>query len=215
MQSSTPDLRRRPHRPRILAAALVLAVLASVGLVTAPAASAADVIIPIEWNIDASTHIKSLNMDVTVPTGTFVGQVNLTTGQLTGNLTLPPATQNISILGIPLASATFAMTSNGPITGTVDLLAGTVTVNASFSFNITRASASIFPWLNLVGNRCRGSQPITQTLSGPINLAGASTFSSTYTIPKFKDCGLLTPILNLIIPGSGNTFTATFAPPVA
>ena len=46
-----------------------------------------------------------------------------------------------------------------------------------------------------------------------MNLTGASTFSSSYTIPKFADCGLVTPILNLIIPGSGNTFTVTFAPP--
>jgi hypothetical protein len=31
------------------------------------------------------------------------------------------------------------------------------------------------------------------------NLAG------TYTIPKFSGCGVLTPVLNLTIPGSGNT----------
>ena len=47
-----------------------------------------------------------------------------------------------------------------------------------------------------------------------MNLTGSSTFSSSFTIPKFADCGLLiTPVLNLIIPGGGNTFTVTFAPP--
>jgi hypothetical protein len=88
------------------------------------------------------------------------------------------------------------------------------TVTASFNFNIKQASLSILPRLNLVGNTCTGSKPVTVTMSGLVSLTGASTFSSTYTVPPFKGCGLLiTPVLNLIIPGSGNTFSATFAPP--
>jgi hypothetical protein len=200
------------HRGRIVA--LMLAIVASVGLASVPGAQAADTIIPIHWTVTAKVHLKSLNMDVAVPPGTFDGEVDLTTGSLSGSLTLPSATQKIAILGIPLASATFAMKSNGPITGHVDLATMSVSVTASFNFNITRASASLLPQLNLVGNNCHGSKPITQTLTGPINLAGANTFSSTFSIPKFADCGLLvTPLLNLIIPSDGNTFSATFAPP--
>jgi hypothetical protein len=201
-------LTRRSGR---LLVALMLTLVASLGL-TLPSASA-DTIIPIHWTVNASTHIKSLNMDVVVPPGSFDGEVNLTTGALTGNLTLPPATQKISILGIPLASATFAVQPTAPISGHVDLLAGTVSVSASFNFLITKASVSLLPRLNLVGNNCHGATPITQNFTGPVNLSGASTFSSEFTIPKFANCGLLTPILNLIIPGGGNTFTVTFAPP--
>ena len=181
-------------------------------MATAPTASA-DVIIPIRWEVDVSTHIQSLDMDVTVPTGTFDGQVNLTTGELTGDLDLPPATQTISLFGIPLASATFAMDAAGPITGQIDPATQTVTVDASFTFAITRASLSFLPRLNIIGSRCRGAEPISQTLTGPIDLTGPSTFSSTYTLPRLRDCGLFTPLLNWIIPGGGNTFTATFAPP--
>jgi hypothetical protein len=193
-------------------AALLIAFVATAGLASAPSALAADTVIPIHWSVNASAHIKSLNMDITVPPGTFDGSVNLTTGALSGNLTLPSATQNISLLGIPLASATFAMAPNGPISGHLDLATMTVSVTASFNFNITNVHASILPRLNLVGNNCHGSKPITQTLTGPVNLAGSQTFSSTFAIPKFADCGLTTPLLNLIIPGGGNTFTATFAP---
>lgn len=198
------------HRRRL--ALLAFAMLSGIGVATASPASA-DTIIPITWKVDATTTLKSLNMTVAVPTGLFVGTVNLTTGDLTGNLTLPPATQKISILGIPLASATFAMSSAAPLTGKVDLATMTVTVNASFNFSIQKASASLLPRLNLVGNKCRGSKPITQSLSGPVSLTEATSFTATYTIPKLVDCGPLTPILNLVIPGGGNTFTATFAPP--
>jgi len=201
------------NRRGALAVLLVLA-LSSLGLFGASPASAADTIIPIHWNINASTHLKSLNMDVVVPQGTFDGQVNLTTGDLTGSLTLPKATQTIKLFGLPIASATFSMAAAGPITGHVDLATNTVTVNSSFTFNIDKAALSLLPSLNLVGNNCHGATPISVNMSGPVNLTGSSTFSATYTIPKFAGCGLLvTPILNLIIPGPGNTFTATFAPP--
>jgi hypothetical protein len=105
------------------------------------------------------------------------------------------------------------MTQNGPITGHVDLATMTATVNTSFNFAITKATLSFLPWLNLVGSSCRGSAPINVTLSGPVSLTGTSSFSATYTLPKLTGCGfLLTPILNLIIPGPGNTFTASFGP---
>jgi len=195
-------------------AALMVLVLAGFGLATAAPPASADTIIPINWTVNASTTLKSLGLTVTVPPGTFVGQVDLTTGALSGNLNLPAASKTISLLGLPLATATFSMKENGPITGHVDLATQTVTVNSSFTFNITSATLSIAPWLNLVGNNCRGVSPISVNMSGPVNLTGASTFSSTYTVPKFTGCGfLVTPLLNLIIPGPGNTFTATFAPP--
>jgi hypothetical protein len=194
-----------------LAAVLVL-MLAAVGLGAAPPASA-DAIIPITWNVNASTHLKSLNLDVVVPQGTFTGTINLTTGELKGNLSLPPATTKIKLFGIPLASATFAIQPTGPVTGHVNLATMAVTVNSSFNFAITKASPSFLPNLNLVGNNCHGAQPVTVNLSGNVDLAHGSTFSSTYTVPKFTGCGLLTPILNLIVPGPGNTFTATFSPP--
>ena len=195
-------------------AALMVLVLAGFGLATTAPPASADTIIPINWTVNASTTLKSLGLSVTVPPGTFVGQVDLTTGALSGNLNLPAASKTISLLGLPLATATFSMKENGPITGHVDLATQTVTVNSSFTFNITSATLSIAPWLNLVGNNCRGVSPISVNMSGPVNLTGASTFSSTYTVPKFTGCGfLVTPLLNLIIPGPGNTFTATFAPP--
>lgn len=199
------------RRHRRAFAVLMISLVASLG-VAVPAAHA-DTIIPIHWTVNASTHLKNLNIDVVVPPGTFDGQVNLTTGELTGNLTLPPATQKISLLGLPLASATFAVKQAAPVTGKVDLATGTVTVSASFNMLITNVSLALLPKLNLVGSRCHGSTPISQTFSGPINLTGASSFTSTYSIPKFADCGLTTPLLNLVIPGGGNTFTVSFAPP--
>ena len=200
-----------PRRNRIglFTAALAL-VLAATSFAAAPTGAATT--IPIQWQVNASTHIASLNMDVDIPTGTFEGEVDLATGALTGNLNLPPASKTIELFGLPLASTTFAMSQNGPITGHVDFATMTVTVDSSFNFAITQASPSFLPWLNLVGRSCKGKSPIDVSLSGPVNLAGASEFTAEYALPKLKGCGLATPLLNLIIPGGGNTFSATFAP---
>lgn len=184
--------------------------IAAAAFTAAPAS--AGTTIPINWNVNATTHIKSLNMDVTIPQGTFNGEFDVASGGLTGNLALPPASKSIDLFGMPIANTTFAMSQNGPITGHVDLATMTVSVNTSFNFAITKASLSFLPWLNMVGPSCRGKSPINVTMSGPVNLAGNSTFTADYALPKLTGCGLLTPILNLIIPGSGNTFTATFGP---
>lgn len=202
-------LLRRGRLPLLTTMSALL--IAAAAFTAAPAS--ADTIIPINWNVNATTHIKSLNMDVVVPQGTFNGAFDLTDGSLSGNLALPPASKSIELFGMPIASTTFAMTQNGPITGHVDLATMTATVNTSFNFAITKATLSFLPWLNLVGSSCRGSAPINVTLSGPVSLTGTSSFSATYTLPKLTGCGfLLTPILNLIIPGPGNTFTASFGP---
>lgn len=199
------------HRIRIpLVASIVALVIAAATFTAAPSGAATT--IPIHWKVDASTHIESLNMDVQIPEGTFDGEVDLATGALTGNLNLPPASKTIRLFGLPIATTTFAMSQNGPITGHVDLATMTVTVDSSFDFAIKSATASFLPWLNLVGNSCRGVQPINVSMSGPVDLTGSQTFSADYTLPKLKNCGLATPLLNAIIPGGGNTFTATFSP---
>ena len=172
----------------------------------------ADPILPINWKVDASTTLKSLNMTVVVPTGSFVGSIDLGTGNLTGNLNLPPASTQMKIGSLSLATATFEMEQASPVTGHVDLATLTATTTASFNARLRSLKPLGLP-INLVGNNCRTATPVTSSLTGPVSLTGSSTFTATYTMPKFKDCGFfITPIINLIIPGPGNTLTATFGP---
>jgi hypothetical protein len=185
---------------------------AAVALSTAPAASAADPTFAFDWKIDASTHLAKLNQTVVVPQGSFVGTVNLATGALTGDITLPPATSTVKLVGLPLATATFQMTQVQPVSGHVDFATLQATATAVFNIRVVRASPVGLPFLNLVGNSCTTSTPVSVTMSGPANLAGPSTFSGTYTIPPLKSCGLATTALNLTVAGPGNTFTATATP---
>ncbi len=177
--------------------------------------SVRDVRIPFDWNVDATTHLKKLNMDVAVPTGTFVGEVDLTTGVVSGDITLPPAQMQVQLAGIGLVTANMQIDEVQPITGTLDPSTFAVDTTAVFNIRIPSVYANATPSVNLVGNSCTTSEPVTVNMSGTANLTGVSTFSSTYTIPPLKTCGLATTALNLVVPGPGNTFTATVQPPPA
>jgi hypothetical protein len=50
-------------------------------------------------------------------------------------------------------------------------------------------------------------------MKGAASFGSPSTLSGVFTLPSFKTCGLVvTTALNQLLPGPGNTFTATATP---
>ena len=193
---------------RALAAALAVC---GILVIAAPAASA-DPKIPFSQDVYARTHLAKSGLDITVPPGQFDGTIDLATGEETGTLTLPPATVTMNLFGlIPVADASFEMAPAGPITGHVDLATFAVDTTASFNVKLAKLTPHGTD-LNLVGDGCTTMSPISVRMQGVVNPATGGTFASTYTIPQFQDCGLLTPVISALVSGPGNTFVASFAP---
>jgi len=197
-------------RTMVGSAVLGVTLMASTTLGSAPPASAATSY-PIDYTVNATTTLAKLHQTVTVPPGSFIGSLNLKTFVLTGNLSLPPASTTVSLAGIGLATATFELSATKPVTGKVDIKTLQVTATASFNVLVTSVKPLGLP-INLVGNSCGTSTPVSVTFSGKLSLKASSAFSGTYTIPPLKTCGLATPALNLLIPGPGNVFSASFVP---
>ena len=199
-------------------AAVVLGPLLVAGLAVGVAGAApagasvrSDPTFPIDFIVKATTHIAKLNQNISVPPGKFIGTLDLVTGNLVGQLTLPPAQTTVSLVGIGLATAGFDVAPVGPVKGHVNLSNLTLTATSVFNARIPYVHPLGLP-INLVGSSCETATPISITFTGKVNFSG-STFSSSYTIPSFKTCGLATTAINLIIPGPGNTFSARFSPP--
>jgi len=207
-------------RRRCVAALCGLALLVPLAFAAQPAAAfpKGDPVLKFNYKVVASTHIKKLNQTITPPPGHFKGGVDLKTSKLQGHITLPPVTFTFSEAGIPLMTATAQIVEAKPVTGTLQISTFKVTATSTFNLRIIDAHASPgvpvvgplpVPPVNLVGNSCTTEKPISVTMSGIASLGGKSKFTGTFTIPNFKTCGALTTVLNQLIPGPGNTFTAT------
>jgi hypothetical protein len=124
---------------------------------------------------------------------------------------LYPINYTVDVAGIGLANATFELSETKEVTGKVNLSTLKVTSTASFNVLITSLEPLGLP-INLVGNSCGTATPVSVTFSGKFSFSGSSKFSGDYTIPQLQKCELLTPVLNELVPGPNNVFSATFAP---
>ena len=200
------------HFARRSTRALVAALLAMGVIALAAPGASADPKVPFSQDVYASTHLAKSGMDITVPPGQFEGTVDLATGEQTGTLTLPAAAVTINLFGVfPTADASFVMEPAGPITGHVDLTTFAVDTTASFNVKLARFTPHGTD-LNLVGDGCTTVEPISVRMQGVVNPATGGTFASTYTIPDFENCQLMTPVITAFVSGPGNTFVASFAP---
>jgi hypothetical protein len=196
-------------RLTILAAVSSLLAVAAAAA-TAPGASA-DTVVNVHYSLTGTTFIKKLNTTVNLGSGTIAAAEDLTTGAVSTTLSLPPVTVSMKELGFIPVSATATMVQNGPATGSANLTTNTITSTASVIFKITKVTVA---GLNVpVGSNC-ASSPFSVSLSSGagFTISGGGPLSGTYTLPPMHHCGLLTPVLNLAIPGPGNTFNLTLGP---
>jgi hypothetical protein len=181
--------------------------LASAG---APAARAAlsDSTVSVSYPVTGSTFIKAIGGAIDLGPGTLSTTADLTTSTLTGTLTLPPATGSFKELGLIPVTATTEMIQDGTATGTVNFTTNAVTTTATDTIKLTSLKVAGVPIL--VGPSCETS-PATISVSSQagFNVLNGGTLSGTYTIPPFAHCGLATLLINLTLPGPGNTISLT------
>jgi hypothetical protein len=193
---------------RLAALAAGTGLLAAAGLAATAGSASADTVINAHYALTGTTFIKKLNTTVNLGSGTLAATVDLTTGASSSTLTLPPATASVKELGLVPVTATTEMIQNGPATGTVNLGTNTITSTASVTLKIT--SLTIAGLSVPVGGNCQ-TTPFSVSLSSGagFTVGGGGPLSGGYTIPLFHHCGLNTLLLNLTIPGSGNTLNLT------
>ena len=194
---------------RGVAAAAIAGLLALATIAATPAAASAATVLKVRYPVNGSTFIKAANASVPLGPGALRSRVNLSNGNVTASLNLPPATGSFTELGLIPVTATVAFIQNGPTTGKVDLNTGAVTTQSSITLQITSLSVSGLPVP--VGPACESATPASVSLASQpgFSIVNGGTVSGTYTIPPFAHCGLITPVLNLTITGPGNTISLT------
>jgi hypothetical protein len=181
--------------------------LAAGAILAAAAPASAQTTIKVKYPVTGSTLLEKVNATAALGPGTLTSTVNLSTGAVTANLTLPPASVSFTELDLVPVTATTAFINDGPTTGTVNLDTGAVTTTSHITLQVTSLTVAGLPVL--VPSRCESATPATVTVNSlpGFTIVNGGSLSGTYTVPPFAHCGLLTPVLNLTIPGPGNTIT--------
>jgi hypothetical protein len=199
---------------RVRRAVLGIAVaLLAAAVVSVPAASAADVVLPFtNYKVAGSLTVKKLNQSITLPPGsTFNGQANITQQRLTGDVFIPEFTSTVRVLGIP-TQVTTKLEQVQPVQGTV-------TVDPNFTVHLRSTTTALLRIKRLrlgllsVPTTCRTAEPLVLTLNYDGPLVYPLAFNGTTTIPRLTGCGLLGPTLGTLLSGPGNPYHVTIAPP--
>jgi hypothetical protein len=196
-----------------------LAVIASAGLLALGAmlassgpASAAPTV-TLTYPVTGTTHLQAPDGDLALGPGTLATTVDVATGAMTADLSLPPATGSFTEIGFVPVKATTELIPVGQATGTVAKVGGAVTATAQVTLRITSLTVAGLPIL--VGPVCQSAYPATITLASQAGWSPpvGGVLAGSYTIPPFQNCLLATPMINLTIPGPGNTIALTLGKP--
>lgn len=176
-----------------------------------------DLIVPLPaWELSGKVTEAKSGISVEVPKGsTLTAEGDVTTGQLTATLNIPPIDQTIWIGLIPV-TVKGALTPTGTIHGSVAFTnEGVFSESASGSANEVVGSVGV--GLITVPLGCTTVEPIELPLSisEPVNelAVGGFSFTTKVTVPEFGGCGVFGPVLTATMSGPGNTIEMTAKPP--
>ncbi|SDI84776.1 hypothetical protein SAMN05444157_0455 [Frankineae bacterium MT45] len=162
-------------------------------------------------NFDATGTIglPTVNGTGKVGPGTIAADVNLKGGSFTGKSTFPDITVKASLFGFIPTTIVSSFTQLGDLTG--QLAPGAKDVTADLKANLGVKSVKAFGVLPLTSSGCTTASPVSIHLAsngkGEFSPFTGGTVSSKFAIGNLANCGLLTPLLNLIFPGPNNTLT--------
>lgn len=196
-----------------LAGTLFAVTAAACAIGMSATSAVADSTITASYPVNGSTMIAKTNSSMTLGPGTLKAVADLTTGTLSGSITLPPATGSFTELLIVPVTATVQFTEVGKAKGKVDLANDSVTATTKITLRITSLTVAGIPVP--VGPACQTVTPaVIKVSSGTgFTIGGGGPVSGTYTIPQFANCFLETLVINLTIPGPGNTISLTLGKP--
>src|SRR5487761_1678518 len=148
----SPGLRR-------IAVTAAAGVLTLSGVIASAGAASADTTLKASYPVTGSTYIKAPNFTLALGPGTLASTVDVTTGSLTANLTLPDATGSFNDLGLVPVTATTQFINKGPTTGKIDLNTGVVHTTSRITLRVVdlKVAGIDLP----VGNSCQTATPVT------------------------------------------------------
>ncbi|WP_086819946.1 hypothetical protein [Allokutzneria sp. NRRL B-24872] len=209
-------------RIAVLAIALVAVLVtasASAGGATRPVAPACpteepcepgvDALTPIDFKIVGKSTVAKLGSDLAMGPGEMRTLLDAKTGDVTGDLLLPPSAGYFVMFGFTPTTSTVDFTQDGKTVGKI--VRGVLTTTSKISIRLREVKVAGVP-LD-VGPNCRTVTPaVIELTSGPspppfVPPRLLKPLYGTFTMPAFSGCGAKEPLDSLLtglISGPGN-----------
>jgi hypothetical protein len=193
--------------------ALGFAAAAGAALLAVPGSAGADTTaaptLNVAYDASGTSTIAKTGSNVALGPTTLTTAIN-TDGTFTGHLPLPATSTSFKALGLLPTTATVSFIEAAPLTGVLKSQPKpTITSTASVYIKLSDVTVAGLP--ALVGDQCQTADPVSIPAATPagqvFNVTTGGTLEGTFTVGNFENCGLTTPLLNLLVPGSGNTVT--------
>ncbi|SDI88715.1 hypothetical protein SAMN05444157_0648 [Frankineae bacterium MT45] len=160
---------------------------------------------------NGTISIPTINGTGKVGPGSVSSDVNLRSGAFTGTAKLPAMTINANLFGFIPTTVVSTFTELGPLTGQLAPGAGDLTADLKASIGVTSAKAlGVLP---LTSGNCVTASPVSIHLAsdgtGKFSPFSGGVVASKFAIGPLTHCGVLTSVLNAILPGPNNTLTLT------
>ncbi|MFB9314527.1 hypothetical protein [Nocardioides plantarum] len=202
-------LRRSAGAAAALATVLTT-VLGSTLIGSSPAQAAT---LDVTYDAVGTSTIKSTGSVVDLGPTTLTTALESADGSFTGHLPLPTSTAEFKLAGFLPVQATVDFIEAAPVTGALVRSGATTTVTSTATYFIKLSHVKIGGIPAFVGNQCRTAAPVVIPANSPagqtFNIISGGRLAGTYTIGSFQNCNLSTGLLNLIVPGAGNTVDLT------
>ncbi|WZH50702.1 MAG: hypothetical protein PIR53_11775 [Nocardioides alkalitolerans] len=199
---TTSTLTRRVRR-----ALATAGVGAAVALI--PLAAHAATIVPIEYDAVGTSTIAKTGSDVGLGPTTLSTDLDVETGDFTGSLPLPGTRTSFKAAGFLPVQADVAFVEVAPVTGHINLSGDIASVDATATYNVKLSNIKVLGFPTFTGNKCQTTTPVTIPVGTEpgvgFDLTAGGRLVGEYTIGKFSNCGLNTGLINLLVPGAGNT----------
>lgn len=164
----------------------------------------------ISYSVQGFLTVRSSPLRVPL-SGSLAVRADPDSGRFTGDLVLQPSTISWKVPGATLFTATVQITAASPAIGQVDH-DGRLTAVAAVDAVIADARAAGRTLVS--GGPCRtATQALVPLRSAPgFSLERGGRLEGSYQRPPFTGCGPMTPLINLLISGSGNGIVIDLTP---
>jgi hypothetical protein len=193
-------------------AAVGAAAAATVAMSTSGAQA---VTLNVAYDATGTSHVNHTDSDLWIKPTTLSLGVESADGTFTGHLPILPADTKFHVLGLLPIKAQVNFIEAAPLTGALHQTANGIQVTSSASYYIRLSDVLVAGIPTYVGDHCQTADPVVIEADTPagssFDLDNGGELTGTFSIGDFQNCFLETGLINLLVPGSGNTIDLTLS----